>query len=212
MKGSCPAPANISTKAPRWRNIVNILTAAVSFIFVLGYLLTSAIPKYNSAVWETAIDVSARLPVPAIAMVVAQVEGRPSQARFSETVVNGTAVDLPGVVVSYSPEGDVQVWTEPPALRRERLDLELAGEVMAVDGKLFCRPNSTRPPYEVNCGRQSVPPRHRAVRSSSPTQLFHQVSALTIILSSHYSKLQHPPTKHEQSSPSHCGRRISLTM
>lgn len=84
--------------APRWRNIVNILNAVGCFIFVLGYLLLSAIPKYNSPVWESSIDISSGMPFPATAMIMIEGANAFAPARFSEVDVNGDPIDLPAFV------------------------------------------------------------------------------------------------------------------
>jgi hypothetical protein len=102
----------------RWRDIVNILNAAACFVFVLAYLLLSAIPKYNTATWKTSIDVSGVMPVPAIAMIMIENDDLFAPARFANVTYDGIPISLPAVVSSTNVTNNF-TYTEPPALYRQ---------------------------------------------------------------------------------------------
>ncbi|KPI45040.1 uncharacterized protein AB675_2625 [Cyphellophora attinorum] len=103
----------------RWRDIVNILNAAACFVFVLAYLLLSAIPKYNAPTWQTSIDVAAVMPVPAIAMIVLENDDLLSPARFANETYDGVPIGLPAFVSSTNVTNNL-TYTGPPALYRQQ--------------------------------------------------------------------------------------------
>lgn len=60
--------------AARWRNTVNIAALLASFLITLCYLLYSAVPKFNTPVWQSSVDFLNEVPVPAVAIMVMHID------------------------------------------------------------------------------------------------------------------------------------------
>lgn len=95
--------------APRWKNIVNILAALASFTIAICYLLLSAIPTYNTPIWESSVEFLDQVPVPAIAFVLQHTDGSGRPLPINYTFIDG----MSATSVTYT-GFDVQSTTDTP--------------------------------------------------------------------------------------------------
>jgi len=106
--------------SPRWTYIVNILNAAACFIFTLCYLSFSAIPKYNTPVWETVTDFPQNIALPSLAYLTA--DGATGSGTESVQFVgspSGNASTLGAAVVTFDYS---TVLTTPGTYSTERIE------------------------------------------------------------------------------------------
>lgn len=108
-------PGTDKALAQKWVYITNIINALACFVIVVCYLFLSAIPKYNSAVWETAVEFPQNASVPAIAFLTLDGDATLDEVQFAPS---GTGGNL--VVVAYSPQGTVE-FQNPETFRVERI-------------------------------------------------------------------------------------------
>ena len=94
---------------------LNMINALACFAFVAGYLYSSAIPTYNTPIWEAGVDFRQDLPVPAFAFLITRfsVGAAPNvYVRGDRGLPNGTPLeavfDSAGDEEQYPP-GSVQV-------------------------------------------------------------------------------------------------------
>ena len=89
--------------------MVNIIAALASFTIVICYLLLSAIPAYNTPIWESGVEFLDQVPVPAIAFVVQHTDRSGRELPINYTLIDG----ISATSVTYT-EFDVQSTTDTP--------------------------------------------------------------------------------------------------
>jgi len=75
------------TSSPRWQYIIHITAALASFLITLSYLLLSAVPKYNTPIWQSSVRFVNEVPVPAVALIIQHTDytGRELMVNYTQT-------------------------------------------------------------------------------------------------------------------------------
>lgn len=118
----------MTATAPRWKNIVNILAALASFTIAICYLLLSAIPTYNTPIWESSVEFLEQVPVPAIAFVLQHTDGSGRVLPINYTFIEGMSAHS----VTYT-GFDVQSTTDTPGgVYQELIEQQRYGSLTAI--------------------------------------------------------------------------------